>query len=121
MPTPDLAPARAVSAASESVAQLQQLVAHAQPALPELASSMQAAGLMAAMADWSLDKMAYVQVGRVRGSVGRRRSSSSSCSTVTGTAQHRQQHEAHAAFAPWQALAVRLPPLTLAAAAGDPP
>jgi hypothetical protein len=54
---------RAASAASQSVAQLQQLVTHAQPALPELAASMQAAGLMAAMADWSLDKMAYVQVG----------------------------------------------------------
>jgi hypothetical protein len=48
------------------VAQLQQLVSITQPALPELAANMQSAGLIAAMADWSLGKMAYVQVRRWR-------------------------------------------------------
>ena len=44
------------------MSQLQQFISAAQPAIPELAANLTSAGLLAAMADWSMDKLAYVQV-----------------------------------------------------------
>ncbi len=41
---------------------MQHFISVVQPAIPELSANLTSAGLLAAMADWSMDKLAYVQV-----------------------------------------------------------